>query len=315
MLAISNSLTPPANPPVLTVPFGKAMLSKSLRSHLRAFEPDVLLYIPKASLTAATFLRLVALSVMAPKARLAVIGLQPRQSRIWTRAFVPVLSSLHVFTQSLKAAATMSALGFRSSCVPPGVDISRFRPVDRAAKAALRATFGLSGDNFTVLHVGHLAASRNLDVLLDVAARPRTQVVLVASTSTPQDASLRKRLIEGGVVILDRVVPRVEELYQLADAYVFPVFDPGGAIEMPLSVLEAMACGLPVLSTPFGDLPQLFPAGSGVVFWRSTDELMRGLDSLGEKSANSSAVRSAIQPFGWDSTFGKLLGMLEADAI
>jgi len=315
MLAISNSSVPPATPATLSVPFGKSMLSRRLRAALRAFEPDILLYLPKSSLTAATFLRLIALNRMVPAARLAVIGLQPRQSGLWTRAFVPLLSSLHVFTQSMKAASAMAACGFRTSRVPPGIDIVRFHPVDSTTKAALRRKFGLRSDRYTVLHVGHLAASRNLETLVEIAARPRTQVVLVASTSTPQDAGLRTALSNAGITVLDRVVPQIEELYQLSDAYVFPVLDPTGAIEMPLSVLEAMACGIQVLTTPFGDLPQLFPSVPGVVFWRTTAELMRGLDALREEAPEPTGARRAVEYFGWDSAFGQLLGMLQAEAI
>jgi glycosyltransferase involved in cell wall biosynthesis len=313
-LAISSSPIPPMNPPVVTVPFGKVMLSERLRSELRAFRPDILLYVPKASLTVATFLRLLALRRMAPEAQLAVIGLQPRQPGLWTRAFVPLLSSLHVFTQSRNAASTMSALGFRAACVPPGIDISRFHPVDAARKNYLRKRFGIPTERFTILHVGHLAASRNLDVLAALASRPETQVVLVASTSTPQDGELKTRLNSAGVMVVDHVVPRIEHLYQMADAYVFPVLDPGGSIEMPLSVLEAMACGLPVLTTPFGDLQRFFPAGSGVVFWRSADELIRGLEEIRQEPAASVAARIAVEEFGWDRAFGRLLGTLEGDA-
>jgi glycosyltransferase involved in cell wall biosynthesis len=315
LLAITNSPTPPVNPPIVTVPFGRTMLSRRLQLHLRAFEPDILLYLPKSSLTAATFMRLVALQTMAPRANLAVIGLQPREAGIWTRTFAPALRSLQVFTQSKNVASTMSALGFRTSCVQPGVDLSKFTPVDDVTKARLRAKFGVQPDQFTILHVGHLAPSRNLDVLADLARRPHTHVMLAASTSTPHDPEVKRQLSEAGVTILDGVAPRIEELYQMSDVYVFPVLDPAGAIEMPLSVLEAMACGLPVLTTPFGDLQDLFRSESGVIFWRSADELRQGLERIARQPSSGRAARGAVEGFGWDHAFGKLLGTLEADAI
>lgn len=309
--AVTNSPVPPSVVPVLSLPFGRAMFSRHLLSHLRAFKPDILLYVPKASLTPATFLRLVVLNRMAPEARLAAIGLQSREFSAWTKAVAPLLSSLHVFTQSAKAASNTSALGFRTSCLPPGVDISKFHPVDPAVKLRLRAKYGVPAEPFTILHVGHLASSRNLDILATVAQRPDTQVILVASTSTPQDAALKKRLGEAGVVIFDRVLPRIEELYQLSDAYVFPVLDPAGAIEMPLSVFEAMACRIPVLTTPFGDLQDVLPPRSGVIFWRSVDELTRGLDAVRKGSLTiADDARDGVEQFGWNSTFCGLLDRL-----
>jgi hypothetical protein len=51
------------------------------------------------------------------------------------------------------------------------------------------------------------------------------------------------------------------------------------------------------------------------MFWRSTDELMRGLDALREESPGTTSTRRAVEYFGWDSAFGQLLGMLQAEAI
>jgi len=58
--------------------------------------------------------------------------------------------------------------------------------------------------------------------------------------------------------ILTEYLPHVEHLYQASDAYVFPVTSTDNAIEVPLSVLEALACDVPVVSTRFGGLPRLF---------------------------------------------------------
>ena len=49
-------------------------------------------------------------------------------------------------------------------------------------------------------------------------------------------------------------IPEVEDIYRLSDLYLFLAESDTAAIEVPLSVLEAMACNLPVICTPFGGL-------------------------------------------------------------
>jgi hypothetical protein len=41
---------------------------------------------------------------------------------------------------------------------------------------------------------------------------------------------------------------------------------------------------------------------------------MRGLEEIRQEPAASAAARVAVEEFGWDRTFGKLLGILEGDA-
>jgi glycosyltransferase involved in cell wall biosynthesis len=310
-LVITNAPEPPQTPPVMRLSFGKAMASRSLWRRLRSFRPGIVVYVPQASLTPSTFLRLVALRVMSPGATLGVIGLQPRQLRGWTRALLPLLTSLKVFTQSRTAAGDLSRFGFDAASIRSGVDFAKFRTVTPDVKKALRERFDLDPGAFTILHVGHLAPSRNLDVLVELAKDGRNQVVMVASTSTTQDPAIKDRLTGAGVRVIDRAVPKIEELYQLSDAYLFPVLNPGGAIEMPLSVFEAMACGVPVLTTPFGDLERVIPATPAVIFWRTDAELRQGVETVRQTPGLGGDLQQAVAGFGWDDAFSGLLRTLE----
>ena len=60
----------------------------------------------------------------------------------------------------------------------------------------------------------------------------------------------------------------IEEVYALSDCYVFPTppMNKINSIEIPLSVLEAMACNLSVITTKFGALPKVFEEGDGLIF-------------------------------------------------
>ena len=139
-----------------------------------------------------------------------------------------------------------------------GVDTGKFKPVSQAEKTALRQKYGIAEQETVVLHVGHLKAGRNVGTLLEL---PETyRVILVASTLTKDewDAQLQQQLAEkSNITVIDTYLEHIEEIYQLSDVYLFPVEQQGNCIDVPLSALEAAACNLPVVATPYGELKQL----------------------------------------------------------
>ena len=161
-----------------------------------------------------------------------------------------------------------------------GVDLKIFRPArDDERTSALRRARGIPADAFVFLHVGHLSEKRNLRALAKLAAVPNAQVVVIGSTSTPEDASLRRDLETAGVRVIREFVP-VDEFYRLADAYVFPTVDSEGCVEIPLSVLEALASGLPVLARPFGGLRDVLAPGDDVRYFDTDEELLEAAYAL-----------------------------------
>ena len=175
--------------------------------------------------------------------------------------------------------------------VPPVVDSERFRPAE-APPAEIRRALGVDGDRPMLLHVGHLAPSRGLDALASLARSGAWRVLMIASTSTPPDPEIEASLRSAGVEILRRYLPDIERYYQAADVYVFPVEKEHGSVEIPLSVLEAMACGTPVASTRFGGLPELFEEGQGLAYSNGAglpDAIRRALAQ--ERGAGAEAGR------------------------
>jgi glycosyltransferase involved in cell wall biosynthesis len=124
------------------------------------------------------------------------------------------------------------------------------------------------------VHVGHLRRSRGLERLCEVKAllADRIEIVVVASPYFDPDPGLLEELIAGGVHVDRGFVPAIADVYRAADLYLFtPPPESEGAIELPLGVLEALACSVPVISTPFGALPQALVGTSGVEFATSQD--------------------------------------------
>jgi glycosyltransferase involved in cell wall biosynthesis len=71
------------------------------------------------------------------------------------------------------------------------------------------------------------------------------------------------------------------------------------SIEVPLSVLEAMSCNLPVITTRFGALPTTFEKGQGLVLFDSE----RGLRPELSRARNHPEVRTRdkVLPYSWGS--------------
>jgi glycosyltransferase involved in cell wall biosynthesis len=170
------------------------------------------------------------------------------------------------------------------------VDAQCFRPSLPAEKAALRLRYGVPAEATVASHVGHLEGERNLTQILALQSLVGYHSVIVGSTSTEHDATLKGALRKAGVTVIDTYVTSIEEIYWLSDVYLFLTEEETAAIELPLSVLEAMACNLPVVCTPFGGLPDFFVQGQGVFYWRGQGELRDVVDTALSKPCSTRAV-------------------------
>lgn len=171
----------------------------------------------------------------------------------------------YCLVQSSRWQQILKDLTIPSQLLPlSGVDLDRFHPVHSDKKRDLRAELSLPVEKKIVLHVGHVKSNRNLEILIQLQGLPNIQVVILGSTTTVLDESIMFELLDVEMIVRICYFHNVEEFYQAADCYVFPIVDPSAAVEIPLSVLEAMATNLPVITTEFGGLADFFDAGGGL---------------------------------------------------
>ena len=154
--------------------------------------------------------------------------------------------------------------------IPNGVDLQRFRPIESEDhKASLRRKLGLDPADHIILAIGPIIPRKGTDFLIEAFARlcpdhPSARLVLVGPRHDlgtegpdPFGRRLQKMIAEANVqdrVIFTGGVSNVEDYLRAADLLVFPSLREG----MPNVMPEAMACGLPVISTPFLGLPEEF---------------------------------------------------------
>jgi glycosyltransferase involved in cell wall biosynthesis len=164
-------------------------------------------------------------------------------------------------------------------------------------KTDLRRKYGIDEHAFVVLHVGHINPNRNIELLKSVAGIGDIKVVMVGSTSTPQNQDMMQNMRRSGVMVMTEYIPHIEEIYQLADAYLFPVVSDNAAIGVPLSVLEAMSCNLPIITTRFGGLPIMFREDAGFFYFDQADELTKLIEAT--SGLKKCTTREMVATYDW----------------
>jgi len=295
---------------IANVRTNRLFLSLPLRSALRAFCPEMIFYVsPSCAKTTALF-RSKVLKAYAPRAKVFVVALQPVHYSGLERRLLPLLTPDGIFVQSPRSMELLRGLPCPVRFLPSGVDTSRFVPVAQEQKRELRRKYEVGEGTFVVLHVGHINRKRNIQLLQGVVQQEGVQVIIVGSTSTPQDDGLARELAQAGVRVIREYLPHIEELYQLADVYLFPVTSEDAAIGVPLSVLEAMACNLPVITTRFGGLPLMFQPGGGFFYFDREVELPELI--VRARALQDCSTRRMVEPYDWRNVANMLLQMAMA---
>lgn len=235
----------------------------------------------------------------------------------------------------------------RVHVVPHGVDPDCFRRADPSERERIRAELDLA-DHFVFLNLGALTPNKGLVPLLKafarVAARHERTLLFfkgndelygsrrfldeVANHLTAEE----RRAVAGRVRYQGGTwsAARVARLYQAVDAYVSPYLAEG--FNMP--VLEAAACGLPVLCTAGGPTddfvteefalrvasserfqgPPEHPEALLVVHLDDLVGSMRRVfeDAAWRHSASEAATAHVHQHYSWDRVTRRLLALIES---
>ncbi len=179
--------------------------------------------------------------------------------------------------------------------VSNGVDIPV--PLDPVLLAAVRARYGLTAKDPFVLAAGRLTEPKNFPGLLDAVLLLRRRGVrlrVMIAGEGPLRAFLERRVDELGIgdqVILSGVVQDLPELMLGADLFVLPSLWEG----LPLALLEAMACGLPVVATQIAGVADVVEEGVSGLLVQPGDaaELAQAMATLLADPARRAAYGAA----------------------
>lgn len=148
--------------------------------------------------------------------------------------------------------------------IPNGVPVAAFAPAP-GAREAVRGELGLPARAPVVLAVSRLAPQKDVATLVRAFSSPRLAALdarLLVAGGGPLRAELEQLARDrnaGDRIRFLGIRTDVPRLLAAADLFALPSRYEGN----PLTVMEAMAAGLPVVATAVGSVPELVPAAAG----------------------------------------------------
>ena len=210
--------------------------------------------------------------------------------------------------------ATYGRIAVPITVIPNGVDLERFRPPTPAERARSRLAAGVPADGLVAIFVGHEFERKGLPLAIDALADVTDAVLLVVGGTAESISAAKARAAHRGVA--DRVVfagthTDPVPLLWAADVLVLPSAYEANA----LVVLEALACGLPVISTRVGFAPDLIVDGeNGYLIDRDPAALAARLNGLvdAERGDWSERARRSAEPFAWRAIAERYIALAQS---
>lgn len=183
-----------------------------------------------------------------------------------------------------------------------GIDLQRFRPATPEERAAARVRFGWPADRTVFLFVGSGFERKGVAAALHAFALGglASHALLVVVGHDKHRGRYERMAHALGIAHAVRFTGPQDDVlpyYQGADAFVLPtLYDPQSN-----AVLEAMACGLPAITTTGCGVAELLPANSGSVVEAGDDgalaHAMEDLTRPEHARQLGAAARRAVEPY------------------
>jgi alpha-1,6-mannosyltransferase len=238
---------------------------------------------------------------------------QPRFGRWIARGACKYLANLYrqfdlVLAPSRVMVQQLEALGVRGAVHQPlGIDSSIFRPQRR--DETLREHLGLDPDSRMLVYAGRFTPEKKLDVLVEAVRRlgERYHLIMVGAgvDAPPRCAQITH-------IPFKRDQRQLARLLASCDLLVHP----GDCETFGLIVLEAMACGLPVVATNGGGVAELVDRETGILAEpNSVDSLAGAIEAIYQRDMarmGQAARRKAAEHYDWNEILPQVLGRYDS---
>lgn len=182
------------------------------------------------------------------------------------RALKSLLFADHTIVYTDRSKEKLTALGFAHvTRIYPGIDLEHFSPQPK--NQALLTGLGLTPEHFVVIYPGEYVRLGATDMLTETFLRyfqehPETNLRFVFACRIKNEADRKKKeevhqkfakaeLLD--YIAFSDTITDMVGLYNTADVVIFPVGNLRGKFDVPLVIIEAYACGKPVI---LSDLPE-----------------------------------------------------------
>jgi glycosyltransferase involved in cell wall biosynthesis len=217
-------------------------------------------------------------------------------------------NGLIAVSQSLKDKMVQLGCGTDNlAVVGNGVDPQKFRP---RPQMEMRQKLGLPSDRPIVLGVGNLNENKGFHILIEAVSRLRSRgVILLIIGEGPRRSDLEQQVLKAGLkdtVKLIGTIPHGElsAWYSAADVLCLASAREG----CPNVVLEAMACGCPVVGTRVGGIPELVVSPAfGTLVERSPEAFEAALVDALTRQWSHDAIVAHARSHGWDKVSAQVM--------
>ena len=200
-------------------------------------------------------------------------------------------------SRALRDDLAASGRASATEVIPHGVDLRQFHPgVKDRFRAEVRHALGLAADTPLFLYVGDLRKGME-PAIRALAHVPTGRLVGVSRSASEPYRAIASEAGVAARVTLHPATSQIERYYAAADVFVLPTpYDAFGMV-----ITEAMACGLPVVTTRLAGASELLEHGVHGLLVRSPNDV----DALGR----------AMQALAVDATQRERMGLAAAELM
>lgn len=302
--------------PLLSRPFNGSVAAGKLLAPIREFGPDLIfsIFVYPEGYAALKIGKKLGVPVVVMGIGSDIHSIADRFSAMHTRRVLQTADYLVTVSEDLRQRAlAMGAPSDRSRAVPNGCDLSVFHPRDRTEA---REQLKLAPNVPSVVYIGRMDLRKGLRELVEASAqmrelRPDLQVYMVGAgpdrdqlVGAVEDAGLR-----GTVHLLPPCAPdEVATWMTAADVVALPSYMEG----CPNVVLEALACGRPVVATRVGGIPEMMDDSCGrLIAPRDAGALAEALSGVLDRAWDPAEISHRGRR-SWKSVSAELLNIFES---
>lgn len=302
--------------PLVSRPVNGLLAARSLLEPIRAFKPDLIfsIFLYPDSYAALRIGKELGVPVVTMGIGSDIHSIHDPISAWYTRQVLRDADFLVTVSEDLRQKAiAMGASPEQSRAVINGCDLTTFQPMDRAEA---RRALNLAPNAPTVVYIGRMDLRKGLRELVEAAAtmrarRPDLEVYLVGEgADRPQVRSaIEAHNASGYIHDLPACAPdTVSTWMTAADVVTLPSYMEG----CPNVVLEALACGRPVVATTVGGIPEIMSNNCGRLIPPRESTMLA--DALGEVLARPWDAAEISSHWGrsWNTVAKELMTIFES---
>lgn len=207
-------------------------------------------------------------------------------SNNWSTRWLYQKASDHIVTTGERLRETLirdnDITAEKITSVPTGIDCNHFTPVSTEQKQQLRKELNLPINKFIIGIVATLRSWKGHRYLIEAFHQlnnPEAHLLIVGNG--PQWESINQHIKQLGIegqVTLCGDQKDVAPWLQSMDIFTLPSYANEG---VPQSIMQAMACGLPVISTDVGSINELINHNNGIITkTQDSDRLQTDIETL-----------------------------------